>query len=272
MKKVPCILLIVWILQIIGNGVADDKLRNSSEVTTGVTINETSFNYLNNLNMSTINFNEIRELMSIQVSKVMCECGAQETFDDIQDIIGVFQVDANKYTGVNESLSTSPEEQLKLHHKLCEPKFVQVEIKLIDEISAVLRKCLDKNVLPMFEKIYKIFLRFESVYCQSKDEDILNLLRINKSPVDTTCIQSLSSHFQSCITSSNEIIELVENPSSWESFGSRFMDGGSKECGVYDTFQKCIVKIMEPCPDQSIPNAIQFLFQFIYKSMNCKIV
>ncbi|CAO1415816.1 unnamed protein product [Diamesa serratosioi] len=205
---------------------------------------------------------------------VLGKCGDEEIRDDIQEKMDAFGQSMKSYAGINESmsLSSNPVELLKIHHKLCEPKFVQIEIKFIEDIGAVLRKCLDKDFIPIFEKMYKIILRAESVFCQSKDEDILNIISIqqNKSSIDTTCIQSLSSHFQSCITSSNEIIELAENPNSWKSFGFGFMDGGSKECGVYDTLQKCIVKIMEPCPDRSTPNLIKFIFQFVYKSVDCK--
>lgn len=272
MRKVTSVLLILWILQFIDNGVAEVKKENSTG-DTAIALNETSSVYLNNLNLSSINYAEISEQLKYQALGVLGKCSAQETRNEIQAKMNAFEIAMKNYTGMNDSIPppSRPEEFIKLQRKLCETKFVEVEIKLIEDVGAVLRKCLDKDVLPMFEKIYKFIIRAQHVFCSSKDEDILNLLKLqsNKSSVDTSCIQSLSSHFSSCVTSSNEIIELAENPSSWESFGMSIMDGGAKECGIYNTFQKCIVKIMEPCPDQSIPNAIKFLFNFLYRSMNC---
>ncbi|CAO1385267.1 unnamed protein product [Diamesa hyperborea] len=260
MRKVTSVLLILWILQFIDNGVSEVNIGNSSE-STGY------------LNLSSINYAEMKEQLKYQAMGLLGKCSAQETRDEIDAKMKAFEVAMKNYTGIDASTPppSNPEDMMKLIHKLCESKFMEVEIKFIEEIGGVLRNCLDKDVLPMFEKIYKLLIRSQHIFCSTKDEDILNLMKLihNKSSVDTSCIQSLSSHFSSCITSSNEIIELAENRSSWKSFGMNIIDGGAKECGIYDKFQKCIVKIMEPCPDQLIPNAIKFLFNFLYRSMNC---
>lgn len=260
MRKISSVLLILWILQFIDNGVAEDKKVNSSEAT-GVAIN-----------FSTIDYAAMREKLRQQTLGLLGKCSAIETRDDIQAKMEALADAGRNHTGIQETHTLNPEELLKLKNQLCDPNFMKVTQKSMENIAAVLRKCLDKDVLPMFEKVFKFTLRSHSVLCASKDEDILNLLKIQakQSQVDTSCIQSLSSHFPSCITSSSEIIELVETPSNWESFGMNILDGGSKECGVYDTFQNCIVKIMDPCPDKSLPNAIKLIFNFLYKSMNCK--
>lgn len=259
MRKVTSVLLILWILQFIDNGVAEVKKANSSEAS-GVAIN-----------LSTIDYTTMSEKLKQQALGALGKCSAQETRDDIQAKMEAWADAGRNYTGIQETQTLNPEELLKLKHQLCDANFMKVTQKSIENIASVLRKCLDKEVLPMFEKVLKFTLRSHSVLCSSSDEDISNLLKIQakKSQVDTSCIQSLSSHFPSCITASSEIIELAETPSSWESFGMNILDGGSKECGIYDSFQNCIVKIMDPCPDKSLPNAIKFIFNFLYKSMNC---
>ena len=257
MNKVTSILLIGCILQFIENGGAEVNNGNTSGST----------------QLSSVNLSQMNDQLKNQGIGILKKCTAPEKMDEIHTKMNTFKEMIMNYTGTDESMlkPSNPEELLKLRHKLCETKFLEVEIKFIEDVTAILRKCIDKDFLPLLEKFSKFLIRSQNVFCSMKDEDILNLLKYhyNISSVDTSCLQSLSSHFTSCITSSNEIIELVEKSSSWQPFAMNIMDGGAKECGIYNSFQKCVVKIMEPCPDPTIANSMKVLFNFLYKSMNC---
>ena len=97
------------------------------------------------------------------------------------------------------------------------------------------------------------------------------IMDYTKSGEHEMCFEEKLFSLIGCLFSSEDVREIVADSSMFSNFTMNLLGGEDKECRTIDEIQKCIVVILDSCPNNSRSNVFKYFSELAMKSMECKV-
>ena len=97
------------------------------------------------------------------------------------------------------------------------------------------------------------------------------IMDYTKSGEHEMCFEEKLFSLIGCLFSSEDVREIVADSSMFSNFTMNLLGGEDKECRTIDEIQKCVVVMLESCPNNSTSNVFKYLSELAMKSMECKV-
>lgn len=142
---------------------------------------------------------------------------------------------------------------------------------LTTELKTILTQCIDPNYIDLVDKLYEGSSKLMKLRSEMTDEDFKELQEMIDAKFDSDC--AIESVFQiiSCLFTEPEMMQISKSFNNAVNFTIELIDGNDQQCGVANRIEKCVLKSMKKCKSNKLSKQIEYFFNIIMKTFECKV-